>query len=154
MLFPSLLLQQLEATLLCLLFLPFILCCIPPSLNSWEKSLLMQGTRAFPGLPFSCPTGTLILCGIPEEAVPDGLMEVCSLPMFFAALHVFRQQKGLGCIFLQKLLVFQHNWALLLLRHSVPVLRCFHYISVPPITIPVPLWPLWCSSLVPFDGGC
>lgn len=30
----------------------------------------------------------------------------------------------------------------------------FISLSVPPITILVPLWPLWCSSLVPFDGGC
>lgn len=75
--------------------------------------------------------------------------------MVLAALHVFRHHKGLHVpISCRNYWFFPHNWALLLLRHSVSVLRSFHSLSVPPITILVPLWPLWCSSLVPFDGGC
>lgn len=67
------------------------------SLNSQGKICPNAGKESISWPPFSpASTGTLTL---PEEAVPDGLMEGCCLSTVLAALLVFRHQKGLGCMY-------------------------------------------------------
>lgn len=133
-------------SLLQICFLPFVPCCLLPLLSKVPraKSALTQGAGTFPGLPLillhrdpalrcseegcsSCPGGGLFCSALGTTLAALPCFGCCGPGSERVRLHMPISSRNYWFL--------QHNWALLLLSHSVSVLWCFYYLPVTLISI-------------------